>query len=90
MRLSSGEIRCFIEVAAQSWLQRKAVRHPRTRSKGTAMITASQLTILVAAIALVCVISLMLHMRAEATRKRVDAIERRMDALAASVAKEVR
>ena len=54
------------------------------------MITASQLTILVAAIALVCVISLMLHVRAEATRKRVDAIERRIDALAASSAKEVR
>ena len=54
------------------------------------MITASQLTILVAAIALVCIISMMLYMHAEATRKRVDAIERRMDTLAASVVKEVR
>ena len=54
------------------------------------MITASQLTILVAAIALVCVISLILHIHTEATRKRVDAIERRMDALATFAAKEVR
>ena len=54
------------------------------------MITASQLTILVAAIALVCVISLMLHMRAEATRKRVDELERRMGKLDVSAAKEVR
>ena len=58
------------------------------------MITASQLTILVAAIALVCVISLMLHVRAEATRKRVDTIERRMERgsrfTIVAVAKEVR
>ena len=54
------------------------------------MITASQLTILVAAIALVCAISLMLHMRAEATRKRVDELERRMGKLDVSAAKEVR
>ena len=35
------------------------------------MITVSTLTILVSAVALICVVSMMLHLRGEATRKRV-------------------
>ena len=52
------------------------------------MITGSQLAILVSAIALVCVVSMMLHLRAEATRKRVDDLERRMNAIASHSGKE--
>lgn len=51
------------------------------------MITGSQLTILVFAVALVCVVSMMLHLRAEATRKRVDDLERRVSAISSSVEK---
>ena len=42
------------------------------------MITASNLAILVSAIALVCIVSMMLHVRGEATRKRVADLERRV------------
>ncbi len=45
------------------------------------MITASNLAILVSAIALVCIVSMMLHVRGEATRKRVADLERRVDEL---------
>lgn len=48
------------------------------------MITASQLAILAFAVALVCVVSMMLHLRGEATRKRVAELERRMGELDAS------
>ena len=51
------------------------------------MITGSQLAILVFAVALVCVVSMMLHLRAEATRKRIDDLERRMNAISFSVGK---
>lgn len=49
--------------------------------KGRTMIAASQLTILVSAVALICVVSTMLHLRGEATRKRVAELERRVDEL---------
>lgn len=42
------------------------------------MIGTSQLAILVGAIALVCVISMMLHVRAEKTRRRIDDLEQRI------------
>ena len=42
------------------------------------MITASQLAILVSAVALICVVSMMLHLRGEATRKRVAELDRRV------------
>ncbi len=42
------------------------------------MIGTSQFAILVGAIALVCVISMMLHVRAEKTRRRVDELEQRI------------
>lgn len=45
------------------------------------MIAASQLTILVSAVALICVVSMMLHLRGEATRKRVAELEQRVDEL---------
>lgn len=48
------------------------------------MITASQLAILVSAVALICIVSMMLHLRGEATRKRVAELERRMGELDAS------
>ena len=51
------------------------------------MITGSQLAILVFAVALVCVVSMMLHLRSEATRKRVDDLKRRMSAISSSVKK---
>ena len=54
------------------------------------MITVSQLAILVSAVALVCVVSMMLHLRAEATRKRVDDLERRVAAIASCDGKGVR
>ncbi len=55
--------------------------------KGPAMITVSTLTILVSAVALICVVSMMLHLRGEATRKRVDKLEQRVAELS-SLAKE--
>lgn len=42
------------------------------------MITAHELTILVAAVALICVISMALYLQGEKTRKRVDELERRV------------
>ncbi|HIS39981.1 MAG TPA: hypothetical protein IAC12_03950 [Candidatus Aphodovivens avistercoris] len=42
------------------------------------MTEPSQLAILVGAIALICVISMMLHVRAEKTRTRVDEFEQRL------------
>ena len=54
--------------------------------KGRTMIAASQLAILVFAIALVCVVSMMLYVRGEATRKRVAELERRVDELSSAVA----
>lgn len=54
--------------------------------KGRVMIAASQLAILVSAIALVCVVSMMLYVRGEATRKRVAELERRVDELSSAVA----
>ncbi|MDM8289635.1 hypothetical protein QUW41_10020 [Slackia piriformis] len=45
------------------------------------MIAASQLTILVSAVALICVVSMMLYLRGEATRKRVAELEQRVDEL---------
>lgn len=50
------------------------------------MTAASQLAILVFAIALVCVVSMMLYVRGEATRKRVAELERRVDELSSAVA----
>ena len=50
------------------------------------MIDASQLAIIVSAVALVCIVSMMLHLRGEATRKRVAELERRMDELTAPFA----
>ena len=47
------------------------------------MITASQLAILVSAVALICIVSMMLFLRGEATRKRVAELERRMGELCA-------
>ena len=41
------------------------------------MIAVSQLAILVSAVALVCIVSMMLLLRGEATRKRVAELERR-------------
>ena len=52
--------------------------------KGPAMITASNLVILVGAVALVCVVCMMLHLRGAATRKRVDDLERRVAELSSS------
>lgn len=52
--------------------------------KGPAMITASNLAILVGAVALVCVVCMMLHLRGETTRKRVDDLERRVAELSSS------
>lgn len=52
--------------------------------KGRTMIAASQLTILVSAVALICIVSMMLFLRGEATRKRVAELERRMGELDAS------
>lgn len=52
--------------------------------KGPAMITASNLAILVGAVALVCIVCMMLHLRGEATRKRVDDLERRVAELSSS------
>lgn len=54
------------------------------------MITASQLAILVSAVALVCIVSMMLHLRGEATRKRVAELERRVDELSSSMGKDGR
>ena len=48
------------------------------------MITASNLAILVGAVALVCIVYMMLHLRGEATRKRVDDLERRVAELSSS------
>lgn len=45
------------------------------------MIEPSQLAILVGAIALICVISLMLYVRAEKTRARVNELEQRLACL---------
>ena len=42
------------------------------------MIEPSQLAVLVGAVALVCVISMMLHVRAEKTRTRVDELEQHL------------
>lgn len=42
------------------------------------MLTASQLAILVSAVALICIVSMMLHLRGEATRKRVAELEHRV------------
>lgn len=42
------------------------------------MIEPSQLAILVGAIALICVISLMLYVRTEKTRTRIDELEQRL------------
>lgn len=50
------------------------------------MITASRLAILVSAVALICIVSMMLHLRGEATRKRVAELERRVDELSAPLA----
>lgn len=52
------------------------------------MITVSQLAILTGAVALVCVVSMMLHLRSEATRKRVAELERRVDALSSQAGRE--
>lgn len=52
--------------------------------KGPAMVTASNLAILVGAVALVCVVCMMLHLRGETTRKRVDDLERRVAELSSS------
>lgn len=48
------------------------------------MIAASQLTILVSAVALICVVGMMLHLRGEAARKRVAELERRVDELSSA------
>lgn len=58
--------------------------------KGPAMITASNLAILVGAVALVCVLSMMLYLRGEATRKRVAELEQRVDELSSSMGKDGR
>lgn len=42
------------------------------------MIEPSQLAILVGAIALICIISLMLYVRTEKTRTRIDELEQRL------------
>ena len=52
------------------------------------MITVSQLAILTGAVALVCVVSMMLHLRGEATRVRGAERERRVDALASQAGRE--
>lgn len=49
------------------------------------MITASQLSMLVLGLGLICVVSMALHMRHERTLKRVEALERRSDELEASL-----
>lgn len=54
------------------------------------MITASNLAILVGAIALICIVSMMLHLRGEATRKRVAELEQRVDELSSSMGKDGR
>ena len=48
------------------------------------MIEPSQLAILVGAIALICVISLMLYVRTEKTRTRIDELEQRLARLEAA------
>lgn len=47
------------------------------------MITASQLAILAFAVALVCVVSMMLYLRDGSARKRIAELERRVDELCA-------
>ena len=48
------------------------------------MITVSQLAILTGAVALVCIVSMMLHLRSEAARKRVERIEQKLEELSAA------
>lgn len=47
------------------------------------MITASQLAILVSAVALICIVSMMLFLRDESARKRIAELERRVNELCA-------
>lgn len=47
------------------------------------MITASQLAIIVSSVALVCIAIMVLHLRSEATRKRVAELEHRFEKLSA-------
>ncbi|WP_449314533.1 hypothetical protein [Rubneribacter sp.] len=49
------------------------------------MITASQLSMLVLGLGLICVVSMALHMRHERTLKRVEALEQRSEELEASL-----
>lgn len=57
----------------------------RAKRKGTVMITASQLSMLVLGLGLICVVSMALHMRHERTLKRVEALERRSEELEAAL-----
>ena len=57
----------------------------RAKRKGTVMITASQLSMLVLGLGLICVVSMALHMRHERTLKRVEALEQRSEELEASL-----
>ena len=57
----------------------------RAKRKGTVMITASQLSMLVLGLGLICVVSMALHMRHERALKRVEALERRSEELEASL-----
>ena len=67
-----------------------AARREPGRTKGPAMITASNLAILVGAVALICIVSMMLHLRGEATRKRVAELEQRVGELSSSMGKDGR
>lgn len=67
-----------------------AARREPGCEKGPAMITASNLAILVGAVALICIVSMMLHLRGEATRKRVAELEQRVDELSSSMGKDGR
>lgn len=49
------------------------------------MITASQLSMLVLGLGLICVVSMALHMRHERTLKRVETLEQRSEELEASL-----